>query len=346
MSEQLQSDGDGSPDYRVSHLTEDVADAFSDAGIIQLVAPFSRGGVNARVNNRVRFQISDSVDAEQKRFAESVLDDAAFSWTTGEPGEYYVLGREITDLRELRKGDRIHINRRRGPFEVYRVMERPPEILQRSDPAVTVELSNVDTDTDWMLIHWKNESQPVAYCRTKDSRAKRGYRYKNTETAEQLGRIGPLRRYSPSYDHVSEDYHGSLSELTQYLTADEADVHPSDLERIAHLLDKPAADAYSPEDANLIQKVMNAAAEGFERDADALNITSDTDREHAAENQALADDARGFATAFTLTNMDAVSERDESGLWVCEDCGKAFTNRFKFPTHRRDCPAREDGGDE
>lgn len=354
MSEQMNvtdaDDEEQVPDYRVSHLMDELADAFSERGMVQEVAPLGKGGIKPRVQNRVTFQYGTSEDPEQRTEArqdtEDVLETEAFAWTTGgEPREIIVLGRAIRDLRELRKGDRIHVNKRRGPFKVYRVMDHAPEVLQRSDPAVTVELANADTDTDWMLVQWQNEQDPWAYCKTKDKHAKGGFRYRKVERAERLGRIGPLRMYAPSHDHISEGYQDTVLEMVQ--SADEdgglGDVHPSDVTRVENLMVKPAAEVFSPEDADTIRDVMDAVSEYHEREADALNLETDEDKEHAAHHQELADDAAAFASAFNLAHMDAVEDTEEQPVWVCEDCAKAFTDKYKYPTHRRDCPERGDG---
>lgn len=348
--------GDEPPAYRVSHLMDDLADAFSERGMVQTVAPFTQGGLKPRVKNRVAFTLADT-EREQVRDVETVLETDGYAWTTGEPREYLVLGRRVADLRELRKGDRIHLNKRRGPFVVYRVMDHAPEVLQRSDPAITVELANADTDTDWMVVHWQNESSPIAYCRTKDKHAKGGFRYRKVEPVDRLGRVGPRRMYAPRSDAADseDDSEGEDGDLPSALLSvlDDADasgalgeVHPTDLARVRALFAKPAADVFSPEDANTVHAVLDAAADGFERDADALTIETDADRDHAADQQARAARARTLADAFGLIHMDALAHRDDRKLFACPDCGMAFANRYKFPTHRRMCDAGADENSE
>lgn len=355
MSDQKMAPGDRAdhatpddpPTYRVSHMMDELADAFADRDMVQMVAPFSRGGIKPRVKNRVTFRASDGLTdgRENTRITEDVLESDGWSWTTGDIREYVVLGRVIHDIRELRKDDRVHINSRRGPFQVYRVMEHAPEVLQRSDPAITVELRNLDTDTDWMMVHWSNEPDPWTYVRTRDERAKGGFRYKKVEQVERMGRIGPYRLYAPDHDHVSEGYQDDVADMIR--DADDAgglgDLHPSDVERALNLVgDRPAAEVYTPTDADTLRGVLEAVSEYHEREADALAIESDDDRDHAARHQELARDAERYASAWNLTTMDAVERTEDTDIWECEDCGKAFLDKFKYPTHRRECPEKSD----
>lgn len=331
--------GEESPDYRVSHLMDDIADAYSERGMVQDVAPLQRGGINPRVDNRVSFRYGEGPDVRER--SEGVLDTEQFAWTTGDTREIIVLGRAIRDVRELRKGDRIHLNKRRGPFRVYRVSERAPEVLQRSDPAVTVELSNEDTDTDWLMVHWKGERVPMSYCRTKDKHAKGGFRYRKVEDVERMGRVGPLRMYRPANAGIREEMDRVLEMVRDARDADGlGDVHPSDVDRVVNLMTKPASEVFDPADANTVREVMTAVSEFHEREADALTIASEDDREHARRHQSLSGEASEFADAFSLIQMDAVEDTEDTRLYRCEDCGSGFTNKFKFPTHRRDCPAR------
>lgn len=368
MSEQMAAEQDGGddaardeevPEFRMSHLMDELADAYSEREMVQKVAPFERGGIKPRVQNRVTFT-SANASSEDREDVETVLDARGFAWTLGsttEDGtEYVVLGREIRDPRELRKGDRIHLNKRGGPFKVYRVMEQPsgPEVLQRSDPSVTVELTNTDTDTDWMVVHWKNDSEPWAYVRTKDKNAKGGFRYRKVESVERAGRIGPLRMFAPSHDHISEGYQDTLHERVKF--ADDngwlGDAHPSDVARVLDLMAKPAAEVFSPEDADTVREVMNTTADAYERQGNAMAMEApeDDDPEEmkalAADNQDWGQSLKSYAEAFNLANMDTVEDTGDTDLWVCEDCGQAFLNKYKYPTHRRDCPADHEQNDE
>jgi len=351
----MSPDGNGGdiPEYRISHLMDDVADAFADRDVVQMVAPLGRGGIKPRTNNRVSFRVASSEDTDTRqeniRLTEEILETDGFQWTRGEQArEFIILGREIHDLRELRKDDPIHINTRRGPFKVFRVMDHAPEVLQRSDPAVTVELSNLDTDTDWMVVHWKNESLPWAYVRTYYKRAKGNYRYRKVEKVEWTGRIGPYRLYAPSHDDVREGYESDAHNCVQ--NADDngwlGELHPSDVDRVLNLFQKPAAEVFAPGDVETVREVLESTADAFERQGNAMAMEAGDDEELkalAADNQSRASEIRDMASAFKLNRMDAVADGEDTGLYRCEDCGKAFTDRFKYPTHRRECPASGNG---
>lgn len=355
MTEQLPASSEGdTPDtreYRVSHLMDDLADTFSERGMVQDVAPLDRGGIKPRVENRAKFAVRSVEGAgEHRPEVDRVLETDGYTYTVGsDPGEYIVLGRAIADLRELRKGDFIHVNKRRGPFKVYRVMDHAPEVVQRSDPAVTVELSNVDTDTDWLLVHWNGDAFPWAYCKTKDQHAKGGYRHRKVEQAHRLGRLGPFRLYAPSHDLISEGYQADLHERLRFVDDHMwrlESAHPSDMTRAMDLLAKPPADAFSPEDADTIRKVCQASADAHERQADAVHIEDNADRADAQENQQAAGKLENYAKAFNLANMDAIADTEDARIHICEDCGTAYTNRFKYPTHRRECDAGQIGNSE
>lgn len=355
MSEQVRAEQDGADDtpaYRVSHLQDDLADVFAERDAVQEIAPLHKGGVKPRVHNRVTFTVSDM---DRARWVEQVLDDEGFAWTTGnETGEYVVLGRAIRDLRELRKGDRIHLNKRGGPFEVYRVMEQEtgPEVLQRSAPSVTVELSNADTETDWMVVRWKNDSEPWAYCRTKDKHASRGFRYRKVESVERSGRIGPFRLFAPSHDHISEGYHDTIQKRVEFAKNNGwlGDAHPSDVGRVLNLMTKPAAELFSPEDADTVREVLNITADAYERQGNAMAMEAGADEDPeemkalAADNQDWGNTLRSYAKAFNLIHMDAVDDSEETDVYHHIPCGKAFTDRFKYSKHCGLCDA--DNGEE
>lgn len=353
MSEQMtpeQSGGedDGTPEYRLSHLQEDIAEPFSERDAIELVAPLNSGGVGSRVNNRAVFTVFDS---ERTRWVEQVLDYEGFAWTvTGEPGQYAVLGRVIRDARELRPGDRIHLNKRGGPFKVYRVLEQEngPEVLQKSAPAITVELSNVDTGTDWMMVHWKDSGGTWAYVRTKDKRASGGFRYRKVERVERGGRIGPFRMFAPSGERVSEGFQDEIQDRVQSAQDNGwLDTHPTDVDRVLELMSRPACDVFTPEDASTIKSVVMDAAEAFKRQGNAMAMEAGDDEEMkalAADNQMWGRDLKSLAKAFNLADMDAVDDTEDTPLYVHKACGAGFVNRHKYPTHCRECDADEQIG--
>lgn len=343
---------DGDPDgYRTSHLMDDLADAFGDH--IGTVAPFGRGGLKPRVTNRVTFHVTSSEGAGiHPEFVNDRLDSDGWAWTTGEPGEYVILGRAIRDLRELRDGDRIHINKRGGPFVVYRVMEQPtgPEVLQRGDQSITVELANADTDTDWMVVQWDGDPDPWAYVRTKDKRASGGFRHRKVERVERAGRIGPARLFAPPAD-MTEDVERyvprEVERARDHYLGENRTIHPMDLDRVDRLFQKPVPDVFSPEDANLIREFLLEMTDWHERQAGGLELETDEDKALAADRQASARLCKRLADAFQLLKMDAVDATEDTDLWVCEDCGQAFLNKFKYPTHRRDCGVEStDGGEQ
>lgn len=360
MGEQMSADGspedEDPPAYRLSHLMDELADAFSERGMVQVVAPFGKGGVAPRVTNRVQFQVGDSNDGEERRQwvqdTEDVLDSEGYAWTTAGSRTYVVLGRSIRDLRELRKDDRIHVNKRRGPFKVYRVMEQPsgPEVLQRSDSSITAEVVNVDTGTDGMVVQWSGDDHPWAYVRTKDSSAKGGFRYRKVEPVEWMGRMGPERWFAPSVDakeDVERDIPAYLETVRDHALAESRAVHPLDADRVEHLFQKPVADVFTTEDAGRVRAMFQDLSEWYERRAGGLEIETDEDRERARENQSHAERCTELADAFNVLHMDAVDDVEH----ICPDCGKAYLNRFKYPTHRRECDAAEqadeqtDGGE-
>jgi hypothetical protein len=357
MTEQVAADGDGSededvPEFRVSHLMDELADAFADRDRVELVAPLGKGGIKPRVSNRVTFSVANGAPpedaSEDRRFTEDVLETERFSYTVGgEPGAYVVLGREIQDLRELRKGDRIHLNKRRGPFKVYRVLEQPsgPEVLQRSASSVTVEVSNVDTGTDWMVVHWKDDPHPWAYVKTADKSAKGGYRYRKVEQVERSGRIGPRRLFAPPAD-ATEDVERHVPELLETARdrhlGESRVIHPTDLTRVEHLFKKPIADVFTPDDADHVRTFLTELSEWYERQANGLEIETDEDRERARENQEQADLCSRLADAFNLLQMDAVDITGDVSLYVHTDCGKAYTDRFAYSKHCGLCDAGED----
>ncbi|MHC3439521.1 hypothetical protein ACYJ1Y_15875 [Natrialbaceae archaeon A-gly3] len=77
----------------------------------------------------------------------------------------------------------------RGPFTVTEVGMDPPESIQRSEQAVTARLSHIDTETEWVVIHWTGDPDPWLYVRTDDARAKRGYRYRKVEVVDSLAAL-------------------------------------------------------------------------------------------------------------------------------------------------------------
>lgn len=331
---------DDVPEYRISHLMEDIADAFSERDAVGDIAPFRKGGLKPRVQNRVTFSLSDM---DRARWTEQVLETEGYAWTTDEPGKYVTLGRAIEDPRELRKGDRIHLNKRGGPFRVYRVMEQEngPEVLQKSAPSVTVELANEDTGTDWMMVLWDGDSEPWSYVKTKDKNAKGGFRYRKVERVERLGRIGPLRLFAPPAD-MTEDVEQRVPEILE--TAKDASgtgIHPSDLSRVDALFSKPIPDAFEPEDAATIREFLTDMSEWFEREANALELETEQDKERAAKHQDAAEQCRTLANGFDLLQMDAVEESEGTDLYHHAVCGTAYTDRFKYSKHCGLCDADE-----
>lgn len=351
MSEQqTMADGEEPPAmYRVSHLMDDLADAFQDR--IQLVAPLNRGGVKPRVDNRVTFSVNSGEGANSE--VEGRLDTHGFAWTTGEPGEYVVLGRVITDLRELREDDRVHLNGRGGPFKVYRVMEQDtgPEVLQKSDPSVTVEVTNADTGTDWMVVQWDGEDEPWAYVRTKDKHASGGYRYRKVERVERSGRVGPRRLFAPPADARDEVERGvpdQLETVRERGLTDAAVIHPTDMDRLDTLFRKPRPDVFTPEDATLIREFLTDMSEWWNASANALEIESDEDKDRVADHQESAARCSDLADAFALLDMDAVDVTEDADVYIHEPCGNAYTDRFKYSKHCGLCEAGdgdEDGED-
>lgn len=344
-----EAEADGGSDYRLSHMMDAIVDAFADREMVQAVAPLERGGLKPRVSNRVAFTPSGEPGRPE---VETVLNTGGWAWTVGpstEDGtEYVVLGQTIADLRELRKGDRIHLNKRGGPFKVFRVMEQPsgPEVLQRSAPAVTVELTNTSTGTDWMVVHWQNDSEPWSYCRTKDKHASGGFRYRKVESVERSGRIGPARMFAPRED-VSADIDAHLPEIV----ADAKDgggegIHPTDLSRVAALFAKPIPDVFDSQDADTVRKFLTEMSEWYEREANALQVETEQDKERAAVHQDAAERCERFADAFNVLQMDAVDLTDDGpSVYACEDCGQVFLNQHKYPTHRRECSENSDANE-
>lgn len=344
------------PTYRVSHLTDDVVAAFAaalgDSGV-QDLAPFDRGGLKPRVNNRVQFTASTGGDTDAAAI-QRVLDTAGFEWTTGEPGEYVILGRRVNAVSELRKGDRLHINKRRGPYRVYRVYDHAPETIQKSSPAITAELTNEDTDTDWLLVHWKQSSNTWAYVKTTDASVKAGYRFRKVKQAEWLGRIGPARALAPVFpDGVSPGK--NWGELTEFVSENlkdtelnyrEVDIKPTDTTRVSRWIgERPPAEVFSADRATLIREVLTALGESLEANAGGLEIESEQDKSRVARYQALAARAHDYADGFELARMDVVTTEDTT-IHTCEDCGQQFTDKYKYPTHRRDCYRRADKTDD
>jgi hypothetical protein len=364
MSEQQMADGadegeDDPPAYRVSHLMDDLADAFADR--IQLVAPLGKGGVKPRVHNRVTFTVSGERD--DREYVEDTLDRNGFAWTLGETTEdgteYVVLGRAIRDLRELRKGDRIHLNGRGGPFKVYRVLEQEtgPEVLQKSSPSVTVEVTNVDTGTDWMVVQWDGEPHPWAYVYTEDKHASGGFRYRKVEQVERDGRVGPRRLFAPPADDTGEVERAIPDQLETargHGLTESGVIHATDMNRVETLFSKPIPDLYSPEDAALIREFLQDMGEWWEREANALEVETDEDKERAAEHQEAATRCSILADAFSLLEMDAVDVTEDADVYEHEPCGRVFTDRFKYSKHCGLCDAGsdepgedgEDGADE
>lgn len=338
-------EGDAPPAYRVSHLMDDLADVFSDR--LELVAPMKRGGVKPRVNNRATFTLTGATDSE-RREVEDTLDRHGFQWTTGEPGEYIVLGRAITDLRELREGDRIYLNARGGPFRVFSVLKQPagPEVLQRSDPSVTVEVTNADTGTDWMVVQWDGEPEPWAYVRTKDQHASGGYRYRKVEPVERSGRIGPRRLFALA-PQVADTVEGEVPDLLDALTdAAGSGVFATDAYRVQSLFSRPIPDLFTAADAATVREVLLDLSEWFNREANALEVETDSDKERVARQQDAADLCEDLASAFGLQNMDAVDvSEDADDLYVHDACGQAFTDRFAYSKHCGLCDEGDDNED-
>lgn len=343
--EEAGAGGDDVPEYRISHLQDDLADTFSERDAVGLIAPFRKGGVKPRVHNRVTFTLSDP---DRREWTERVLDLDGYAWTVGdESGKYVVLGRAIRDVGELRDGDRIHLNKRGGPFKVFRVLEQEsgPEVLQKCEPSVTVELTNVDTGTDWMVVHWDGEPEPWAYVRTKDQNAKGGFRYRKVERVEWWGRIGPARLFAPPVD-MTEGVETRLPEVVAAAAeATGTGIHPSDLKRVETLTQKPIPDLFTPEDADRIRTFLMDMSEWYEREANALEVETQNDKNRAAVNQNAAKQCRELAGAFTLTDMDAVDDADGSGFYHHAACGVGFTDRFKYSKHCGLCEADEPDAD-
>lgn len=340
MTEPDDDGGDEVPEYRISHLQDELADTFSERGEVELIAPFRRGGLKTRVQNRATFTLSDM---DRAGWTEQVLDTDGFAWTVGEPGKYIVLGRAIRDPRELRSGDRIHVNKRGGPFTVYRVLEQEngPEALQRSDSSVTVELANEDTGTDWMMVNWNNDSDPWFYVRTKDTNAKGGFRYRKVERVERSGRIGAHRLFAPPAD-MTEDVESGIPEILE--TAKDASgtgVHPSDLSRVDALFTKPIPDVFTPEDADTIREFLTDMGEWYEREANALEVETEQDKQRAAHHQDAAEQCQSLANAFNLLRMDAVDDTEDADLYYHAACGQGYTDRFKYSKHCGLCDADE-----
>lgn len=349
MSATPDSDGEDIPEYRLEHLQDDIAGVFSDRGMVQAIAPLGKGGVSPRVSNRVTFSVSPSMT--EPREVERILDSERFAWTHGTTTEggvqFVVLGRAIASLRELRADDRIHVNKRGGPFKVYRVLEQPggPEVLQRSDASVTAEVVNLGTGTDWMVVQWAGDDRPVAYVKTKDTNSgvTGDFRYKKVEDVERMGRVGPTRLFAPPVD-ATEDVDREVPELVAAAgDASGLEVHPSDLSRLETLFARPVPDVFTPADADVTRRFLTAMGEWYEREADALHVETEQDKQRAADQQDRARVCSRLTNAFNLLQMDAVDVTEDTDLWRCADCGQAFTNKHKFPTHRRDCPAKGDG---
>lgn len=345
-----EDDGEDVPEYRVSHLMDELADAFTDR--IQLVAPMEKGGLKPRVNNRVTFTVTNTKsDHRNREYVEDTLDSAGFAWTHAPVDEkgtpYIVLGRTVTDLRELRAGDRIHLNKRGGPFRAYRVLEQPsgPEVLQRSEESVTVEVTNADTGTDWMVVQWAGKQDPWAYVRTKDKDASGGFRWRKVEDVERMARVGPRRLFAPPPD-LKEDVERHVPEQVEWARdnhlGENRVIHPMDLDRVERLFTKPVADLYTAEDADVVREFLREMSEWHERQAGGLTMETDEDKAHAADRQESARLCERLSDAFNLLEMDVVALDGEADVYEHGPCGVAYTDRFKYSKHCGLCEADSD----
>lgn len=89
---------------------------------------------------------------------------------------------ELTPGRFARAGHR-------GPFRIREVVEKVPSELQRTDAVTLARLTYLRTGTDWMVIQEQSSRYASLYVRTKDVRAKGGYRFKKVDTDIRLAHV-------------------------------------------------------------------------------------------------------------------------------------------------------------